>query len=111
LLLPFLALRRLGGSRERDERARYATPRLCIIMEPDGRKKKKGGKSMAHWLLTPIDHRAKVWKTYAVQRLVVAAPDERTALEQVAQAAPETSEPNPWLDPALTSCEEVDGPV
>jgi hypothetical protein len=50
--------------------------------------KEKGGKSMAHWLLTPIDHRAEIWKTYAVQRLVVEAPDERTARKQVAHATP-----------------------
>jgi hypothetical protein len=43
---------------------------------------------MPHWLLTPIDHRAEIWKTYAVQRIVVEAPDERTAREKVAAGAP-----------------------
>jgi hypothetical protein len=64
---------------------------------------------MAHWLLTPIDHRAEIWQTYHVQRVVVAAPDERRAREKVAAGAPQTLLPNPWLDPALTSCEEVGG--
>jgi hypothetical protein len=64
---------------------------------------------MAHWLLMPIDHRAEIWKTYAVQPIVVEASDERTAREKVAAAAPRTRLPNPWLEPGLTSCEEVDG--
>jgi hypothetical protein len=38
---------------------------------------------------------------------VVEAPDERTAREHVAAAAPWVLTPNPWLDVALTSCEEV----
>ena len=63
---------------------------------------------MPHWMLAPIDHRAEIWQSYPVQRLVVDAPDEAGARELVAKAAPEASLPNPWLDPALTSCEEVD---
>jgi hypothetical protein len=52
---------------------------------------------MPRWLLTPIDHRAEIWHTYAVQRIVVEAPDERRARD------PQASLLNPWLDPALTS--------
>jgi hypothetical protein len=64
---------------------------------------------MPHWIFAPVDHRAEIWQTYHVQRMVVAAPDERAARKQVADAAPWAALPNPWLDPALTSCEEVDG--
>jgi hypothetical protein len=63
---------------------------------------------MSRWLLAPTDCQADVWKTYAVQRIVVEAPDERTARKQVAAAAPGTVAPDPWLDPALTTCEQVD---
>ena len=63
---------------------------------------------MAHWMLAPIDHRAEIWKTYPVQQIVVEAPNEREARKQVAAAARKPRLPNPWLDPALTSCEEVD---
>ena len=28
---------------------------------------------MAHWLLAPLDHRAEIWQTYPVQRIVVEA--------------------------------------
>jgi len=62
---------------------------------------------MVHWLLAPIDHRAAIWQLYPVQRIVVEAPDEQEARRKVADAAPEASERNPWLDPALTCCEEV----
>jgi hypothetical protein len=34
---------------------------------------------MAHWMLAPIDHRAEIWRTYPVQRIVVEAPDEAGA--------------------------------
>jgi hypothetical protein len=61
---------------------------------------------MAHWLLTPIDHRADIWKIYLVQRIVVAASDERAARQQVRRYVPSAVD-DPWLDPALTSCEEV----
>jgi hypothetical protein len=61
------------------------------------------------WMLTPVDHRCEIWKTYPVQRIVVDAPDEWAARKRVAEAAPWAALPNPWLDPALTSCEEVDG--
>jgi hypothetical protein len=63
---------------------------------------------MAHWLLAPIGHRAAISKTYQVQRIVVEAPDERRARKQVADAVPDKPLPNPWLDRALTSCQEVD---
>jgi hypothetical protein len=63
---------------------------------------------MPRWILTAVDHRAKIWKIYAVQRIVVEAADEWAARRQVAQAAPEATAPNPWLDPALTSCERID---
>jgi hypothetical protein len=63
---------------------------------------------MPRWLLAPIDHRCEIWKTYAVQRLVIDAPDEREARKQVAKAAARASAPNPWLDPALTSCEKIE---
>jgi hypothetical protein len=64
---------------------------------------------MARWLLAPIDHRSEVWRSYKVQRLVVEAPDECEARQQVAKATPRGPAPNPWLDLALTSCEKVDG--
>jgi hypothetical protein len=57
------------------------------------------------WILTAVDHRAEIWKTYPVQRIVVEARDEHEARKQVAAAAPQHTAPNPWLDPALTSCE------
>jgi hypothetical protein len=63
---------------------------------------------MAHWLLAPIDHRAEIWQTYRVQRIVVEASAEWEAREKVAQGAPEAALPNPWLDPAATSCEKVE---
>jgi hypothetical protein len=62
---------------------------------------------MACWMLAPIDHRAEIWKTYQVQRIVVEAPDERRARTQVADAVSDTPLPNPWLNRALTSCREV----
>ena len=62
---------------------------------------------MAHWLLTAIDHRSEIWNTYPIQRIVVEAADEREARKRVAATAPDASQPNPWLDRALTSCEEV----
>jgi hypothetical protein len=62
---------------------------------------------MPHWMLTPVDHRAEIWQTYPVQRIVVEAPDERSARKQLANAAAARSQPNPWLDPILSSCEEV----
>jgi hypothetical protein len=61
-----------------------------------------------HWLLAPIDHQAAIWQIYAVQRIVVEAPDQSEARKKVAAAAAPVEEaPNPWLDPALTCCEEV----
>jgi hypothetical protein len=65
---------------------------------------------MSHWLLTPIDHRSEIWKFYHVQRIVVKAANEREARKQVADAAPQALQPNPWLDQALTSCEKVEAP-
>jgi hypothetical protein len=62
---------------------------------------------MPCWILAPIDHRCEIWKTYPVQRLVVEASAEWEAREKVAAAAPDVLLPNPWLDPALTSCERV----
>jgi hypothetical protein len=62
-------------------------------------------------MLTPIDHRDEIWKAYPVQRIVVDAPDEWAARKRVANAAPETALPNPWLDPNRTSCEEVAAPI
>jgi hypothetical protein len=62
---------------------------------------------VAHWLLTPINHRADIWKPDLVQRIVVAAPDGRTARQQVRRWV-SSAAGDPWLDPALTSCEEVD---
>jgi hypothetical protein len=63
---------------------------------------------MPNWMLTPVDHRAEIWKTYAVQRIVVEASAEWEAREKVAQSAPEAALQNPWLSAALTSCEEVE---
>jgi hypothetical protein len=69
---------------------------------------------MSHWLLAPVDHRSAIWKPYKVQRIVVDASDECEARQQVAKrAAPRgpagrRSATNPWLDPALSSCEKVD---
>ena len=75
------------------------------------RSDSRGVKWMPRWILTVVDHRAAIWKTYPVQRIVVDAADERTARQQVAQAAPDASAPNPWLDSALTCCERVDRPA
>jgi hypothetical protein len=63
---------------------------------------------MPHWMLTPIDHRAEIWKTYLVQRIVVEAATERAARQQFAKAVREALLPNPWLDPAVTSCEAIE---
>ena len=60
---------------------------------------------MPHWILTAVDHRS--GKVYPIQRIVVEAPDEREARQEVAAAAPRFPESNPWLDPALTSCEKA----
>jgi hypothetical protein len=60
---------------------------------------------MPHWILTAVDHRSEIWKVYPIQRIVVEAPDEREARQKVAAAAPRFPQSNPWLDPALTSCE------
>lgn len=62
---------------------------------------------MPHWILTAIDYQSEIWKVYPIQRIVVDAADEREARRKVAEAAPRSPRPNPWLDPALTSCEEV----
>jgi hypothetical protein len=60
-------------------------------------------------LLAAIDHRSEIWKFYKVQRIVVDAPDEGGACQQVAKRlALRGSALHPWLDPALTSCEKVD---
>jgi hypothetical protein len=65
---------------------------------------------MPSWILGPINHRAEIWNVYAVQRVVVEAPCERQARGQVAAAAPDAASPNPWLDPNLTTCEEITPP-
>jgi hypothetical protein len=65
------------------------------------------GRVMPHWILTAVDHRSEIWKVYPIQRIVVEAPDEREARQKVAAAAPRFPESNPWLDPALTSCEKA----
>jgi hypothetical protein len=52
---------------------------------------------MAHWMLAPIDHRAEIWRTYPVQRIVVEAPDEAGARRRIAEAAPPSSAAEPWL--------------
>jgi hypothetical protein len=71
-----------------------------------GAAPKRGSGSMRpRWILTAVDHRAEIWRTYPVQRIVVEARDEHGARKQVAAAAPRHTAPNPWLDPALTSCE------
>ena len=63
---------------------------------------------MPHWILTAVDHRSEIWQVHPVQRIVVEATDEGEARKKVAAAAaPSEEAPNPWLDPALTSCEEV----
>jgi hypothetical protein len=60
-------------------------------------------------LLAPIDQRSEIWKFYKVQRIVIDTPDEGGARQQVAKRpAPRGSALNPWLEPALTSCEKVD---
>jgi hypothetical protein len=66
-----------------------------------------------HWLLSPVDHHARIWQTYSVQRLVVEASDEQEARQKVADAAAAAAleEPNPWLDPAMTRCEETTAPM
>ena len=49
---------------------------------------------MPRWMLTPIEHRAEIWQSYSVQRIVVEAPGEREARKQFANAAPGASQPN-----------------
>jgi hypothetical protein len=94
---------------KRDPRGRPFSPFACTILRPKPYGERKAGRRpMSRWLLAPTDCQADVWKTYAVQRIVVEAPDERTARKQVAAAAPRTVAPDPWLDPALTTCEQVD---
>ena len=44
---------------------------------------------MPRWLLTAVDHTAKIWGIYPVQRLVVDAPDEQEARRKVAEGSPE----------------------
>jgi hypothetical protein len=63
---------------------------------------------MAHWMLTPLDHRAEIWRAYPVQRIVVEARNEREARKRVADVARGLSPPNPWLDRSLTCCEQVE---
>jgi len=65
---------------------------------------------MPSWILGPIDHRSEVWNTYPVQRIVVEASAEWEAREKVAEATPATALPNPWMDPVLTSCEQIEAP-
>jgi hypothetical protein len=65
---------------------------------------------MSKWILGPIDQRAEVWNTYPVQRLVVEAAAEREAREKIAEMSPEGRQPSPWLDPLLTTCEEIAPP-
>jgi hypothetical protein len=60
---------------------------------------------MPHWMLAPINDRAEIWQSYSVQRIVVEAPDDPEARRRLAEAALEAPPPNPWPDPALTSCE------
>jgi hypothetical protein len=65
---------------------------------------------MPSWILGPIDHRSEVWNTYPAQRTVVEASAEWEAREKVAETTPETALPNPWMDPVLTSCEQIEAP-
>ena len=60
-----------------------------------------------HWMLLPVDHRVRIWDSYPVQRVVVEASNEVEARQKVAGAAPVLDEPNPWLDPAMTRCEQT----
>jgi hypothetical protein len=60
---------------------------------------------MAHWMLAPIDHRAEIWGTYPVQRIVVEAQGRGGGSPR---RRPQAAQPNPGSYPALTSCEEVD---
>ena len=65
---------------------------------------------MPSWILGPVDHRSEVWTTYPVQRVVVEAADEQGARQQVAGGIPAAARPNPWLDPDLTSCDQISPP-
>jgi hypothetical protein len=65
---------------------------------------------MPSWILGPIDHRSEIWSTYPVQRVVVEARDEPEARAQVAGTVSAAAPPNPWLDPDLTSCDEIIAP-
>jgi hypothetical protein len=99
--------RMLQGKRSRGREAvALFSPCACTILDPRPRKKKRRRKM--HWLLTPIDHRADIWKAYLVQRIVVEASDQSEARKKVAAAAPVKEARNPWLDPALTSCEDAE---
>jgi hypothetical protein len=66
--------------------------------------------AMPSWILGAIDHRSEIWNTYLVQRVVVAAADEREARAQIAGTMPAEEAPNPWLDRDLTSCDEIMAP-
>jgi hypothetical protein len=65
---------------------------------------------MPDWILGPIDHRSEVWNTYPVQRIVIEASAEWEAREKVAEVAADVPQPSPWLDPALTTCDEIATP-
>jgi hypothetical protein len=43
---------------------------------------------MPKWILGPIDHRAEIWNTYPVQRLVVEATAEREARDRSPSCSP-----------------------
>jgi hypothetical protein len=65
---------------------------------------------MPSLILGPIDHRSEVWNTYPMQRIVVEASAVWEAREKVAETTPETALPNPWMDPDLTSCDQIEAP-
>jgi hypothetical protein len=64
---------------------------------------------MSRWLLAPVDRRCEIWKSYKVQRIVVDAPDEGEARQQVAKrAAFSGSTFSPLAGPCPISCRKVD---
>jgi transposase len=54
-----------------------------------------------------MDHQCEIWKACSVQQIVVEVCSRSEAREKVAQAIPEVPQPNPWVNPALSSCERA----
>jgi hypothetical protein len=91
-------------------------PRHCV-MENRQTRRAVGPASAVHtpaFLPAPTPSAwlklGEIWNTYPVQRIVIEASAEWEAREKVAEVSPEVHQPNPWLDPLLTTCEEIEAP-